>query len=172
MNLKVSIKSIYNNLSFAFFSLSAMVLIIYYYTYPDFYFFLEPITAFLLFSPIAISIFLFFDYLRFETNRLIILKDDMLYIEKRSVKRQIYSDQIKEVKLCAAPVFYRNSMFRLLPFEVFHYAEIKVENQPSVYLTSLSDTKLFYWIQEEPLFKGKITYKKSLFNSIAWNSLD
>ncbi len=171
MELKISTRFIYKNLGFTFFYIIVNLILLYYYDIGNNLKILI-IHSTIVGTPLILALFCFFDYLRFETNRLIIIEDEMLYIEKKGVKRQIYSDQIKEVKLCAAPVFYRNSTFRLLPFEVFHYAEVKVKNQPSVYLTSLSDTELFHMIQEEPLFKGKITYKKSLFNSIMWNGLD
>ena len=171
MNLKISLKSIYNNLGFTLLSIFVYIFIdITFgidYSNPKYY----PLIIFLS-LPIIISVITFFDYLQFESKRLIIINHDMIKIEKKGTIREIYKEEIEEVKLFAAYVFYRNSSFRISPFEIFHHAEIITKDKQSVYITSLCDTELFYKIQKQPIFKGKITFKMSLFNSIIWHNLD
>ncbi len=50
-------------------------------------------------------------------------------------------------------------MIQFLPFEIFHFVEIKLENNKLIYITSLSNTDLHKAIKNHLVFKGKV-YKK------------
>ncbi len=128
---------------------------------------------------LLVVVLLFIDYLKNSSKGQIIIEHNQITIQEKTVKTIVLKKDIEEVIVYGAPSVRRKSMFRLLPFEAFHYVDIKGENFKSIILTSLSDYRLYWNISKEPIFKGKLKFYRgdkiasgSLFNSIFWNSLE
>ena len=122
--------------------------------------------------PMFIVVILLWDYYFHTKGQKVFFSDEDIVVKIVKGEKKYEKSNIEKVTIYAAPSFRRNSTFRLLPFEVFHFVEIKMNRGKGViYITSLSDSELYYSIQQQSILKGKIYYKKGLFNSIFWSRL-
>ena len=179
MTYKINNKSIYNNLSFSFFSIlfgiiCHLLVLMNIVNFID----LTSIWLFILLLIILVPLLLL-DYLINTTKGEIQIASDRLLIKDRGNEKQFRKEEIKKVTIYAAPSWNRKSTMRLLPFEDFHYVAINLKDKDTIYITSLSDHNLYTNIKKEELFTGLIyLHKKGLtgngstINSIFWNKLD
>ncbi len=177
MTYEINNKEIIKNFSFCFFLLGSGIAFEYfnrhYYDVFDI-----KIIAIIILCLIFICLLLFIDYFNNSTREKIKIGDSEIEVINSGDSTFIYRKDIKSVTLYGSPSINRKSDFRLLPFEAFHYVEVKCLNHPNIIITSLSDFRLYENIAKEKVLKGLLQFNKggltgrgSLINSIWWNKL-
>ena len=169
MDYRITNRSIYKNLSFTGFHILVFLLgSLYIGLHPsnDKYYY---ILLFIWFIPVLCSIVLFLEYYKIERNQEIRIEGDTLYINQAGENQQIHKDEVEKLVLSGTPSIHRNSYFRLLPFEAFHFLELTLKDGRRVYITSLTDPDLFKNFRKDPFFKDMQYYPvKHVYNGIWW----
>lgn len=177
MTYTIKSKEILKNLSFTFFLL-VFGLICFYYNFLNSTVFDIRIIIVIIGILVMLTVLLLLDYLKNSTKGTIKIGDSEIEVIHSNGSTLIYRKNIISVTLYGAPSVNRKSDFRLLPFEAFHYVEVKCLNHPNILITSLSDYRLYENIAKEKIFKGFLEFNKggltgrgSIINSIWWNKL-
>ncbi|WP_378185817.1 hypothetical protein ACE939_11930 [Aquimarina sp. W85] len=176
---KINKKSIIKNLGFSFFIIIAFIITYIYFVYitkeSDFIWLLSLI----LLGQLIPVILLLTDYFVNSTKEEIIVHGEYIEIKEKNHRKTIQKQEIEGLTIYASPSWYRNSTVKFFPFEAFHFVEIKLKNDNSIYITSLSDHNLYKNIQKEKLFKGLLYFYKggitrqgNAINTIFWKKLD
>lgn len=174
INKENIIKNIADSFFIILFGIICQIISYYYNGFIDIIFILVIILILLL-----IVVFLLIDYSLFSTKQIITINDKGIEVANNDkIINQIDKTVIKKVIIFGAPSIHRNSTFRLLPFENFHYVKIIINDNESIYISSLSDYYLHLSIREHIIFKDKVIFmnngftKNGMFiNSIWWNNL-
>jgi len=174
MEYKINKKSIIKNLSFSFFLI--IVGLVYQLLSDYFKNFIDVSVIWtIILGLLLVVILLVLDYVFNSTKGEININSQQIIIKKDQEKKIITKEQIDKV----SPSWNRKSTMQFLPFEPFHFVEIKLKEGDTIYITSLSDDNLYENIRKESLFKGIVyLYKKglsgngSLINSIFWKRLN
>lgn len=158
---KINIKSIYKNLSFGIF-LIIFVLVV--GIVPNFYNISFSYSFIIIVVSILVSlvIILFFDYRINSTKNEVEIFDDKILVKSKGVIiEEVSKQRIKKVIIHASPSIRRKSSFFLFPFEMFHFVKILKDDETSIYISSLSDIKLYEKINGMPIFKNNLVLKKN-----------
>ncbi|MEM6815881.1 MAG: hypothetical protein AAF600_16090 [Bacteroidota bacterium] len=118
------------------------------------------------------------DYIKNATKGSILIGANQIEIIDSNCSEVISKNEIKSVIVFCPPSVKRRSDFKLLPFEAFHYIEIKCRHRPNIIITSLCDYNLYETITKETLFEEILFFNRaglsgngSLINSIWLNKL-
>ncbi|MDG3581266.1 hypothetical protein [Galbibacter pacificus] len=136
MVYKINKKAVLKNLDYIIFiTIVYAVIVLYYEDYKVAY----TINAFTLFYliPLIVVIFLFWDYYFHTKGQKVFFSDENIVVKTAKVDKKYEKSDVEKVTLYAAPSFRRNSTFRLLPFEAFHFVEIKMNSSKGGYIYNI-----------------------------------
>ncbi len=131
----------------------------------------DPVALFIVMLPIALSLYLFIEYLCFDIKKNIIIKSDRIQFIKRGESKIIDYTQIDKIYVFIPSSLMRNAHIKLLPTEFFYYAKIETISNEVFYITSLIDTEFYRFLKKDILLTNKLIIKKGFFNSILLNNL-
>ncbi len=178
MIYRVTKNVIFQNLSYTFFAIGVAVLFGVLQEYKILLFDMR-IIYFITAIVLLIALLQLFDYLKYLTKGEIKIDPEGIRILDRNLEKFIPKEDIVGVTVYGAPSIKRKSMFRLLPFEAFHYVDIECKSGENIIITSLSDYYLYWDICKEKIFndklqfnKGSLTSRGNMINSIFWNRME
>tara|TARA_R100000935_G_scaffold1439_1_gene4513 strand:+ start:65127 stop:65660 length:534 start_codon:yes stop_codon:yes gene_type:complete len=172
---QVNTKSILLNLWFSCIIVSGFLIYVNFkeYTFSDVLF-----GSIIIAAQVLLSLFLLVDYLIHKTSGVFHFHKDTIELQIKNSLKIIRSEEISKVVIYGSPAVYKKENVFFLPFTCFHYAEIQLNDTSNLYVTSLSNYRLYQKLEKEPILQKKLYLKKGgwlkrgeLFNSIWLNNL-